>query len=154
MLALIGPGVLSAKTSELSTVYKLPAYVKQVTYLGDWQYVDQSGLLRLVITDRKGEYKAFLQWISGTKVLSTVAVKEVNQGYRYIISDPKFAMDDNQKGVLFLNLFERQRENTYKAKIEMQGIGYYRCTFIQSGVIAFANFARKGNARKGYAVID
>lgn len=149
MMALTGMEGLYAKTSELSTVYTLPAYVKQVTFLGDWQYAGHSGLLRLVITDKKGEYKAFLQWIVGTKVLSTVAIKEVNQGYRYIISNPMFEMDEKQKGVLYLNVFERQREKTYKAKIEMQGIGYYRCTFIQGGVIA-SNM----DNRRDYAVVD
>jgi hypothetical protein len=126
---------LPLSATELSTVYKLPAYIQQVTTLGEWQHNGKSGLLRMAITYRKGEYKMFLQWLSNGEVVSTVAVKEVNQGSRYIISDPKFTQSDNQKGVLYLNLFERQRENTYKAKIEVEGIGYYSCSFLPGGIV-------------------
>ncbi len=126
--------VQNSQASELAAVYKLPAYLQQVTTLGEWSHKGEVGVLRLAITLKEGEYKAFLQWLLRGEVISTVSIKEVNQGSRYVMTSPVYTRKEN-KSLLFLDLRERQRNNHYKAKIEITGIGYYRCDFLPSGVV-------------------
>jgi len=67
----------------LEQVYKMPAWVDQVTRVCPWQSNEGQGYVRVVRTEQGGRHQLFFQWIrkgmagTPTQAISTVQVEEL-----------------------------------------------------------------------------